>query len=89
MRRKDTVLVLVAAFNVENNENQILIGEGLTLVEAIVRAVEYEFTDEELRNIIQVYGPDDVTGLYDWYLSREIFLSEPMIIPKNGSNMHG
>ncbi|WP_019156893.1 hypothetical protein [Robertmurraya massiliosenegalensis] len=79
-KRKDVYVVLVAVFDTELNENQILIGEGLTLVEAIVRGIEFELSDEELRNIIHVYGPDDIEGLYEWYLSRGIYLSEPMII---------
>lgn len=85
MRRNDPYVVLVAVFDSETNENQILIGEGITLVEAIVRAIEYELTDEELRNIIHLYGPDDLTGLTDWYISREIYISEPMIVKGKGA----
>lgn len=84
MRRKDSYVVLVAVFNSETNENQILIGEGLTLIESIVRATEYELTDAELRNIISFYGPDDFTGLCDWYISRGIYISEPMVIQGEG-----
>lgn len=83
-RNKDPVVVLVAVFRSENNLNEILIGEGLTLIEAIVRAIEYSLTDEELQNIIHIYGPDDFLGLYDWYISRGIFLSEPMVVQGEG-----
>ncbi|MEQ2529076.1 hypothetical protein WMO40_20590 [Bacillaceae bacterium CLA-AA-H227] len=89
MKRKDLFVVLVAVFNTEFNENQILIGEGITLIEAIVRAIEYELTDAELQNIIRIYGPDDITGLYDWYLSRGIYISEPMVVQGKGAIGYG
>ena len=73
-------LIMIAAFRTETNENRIYIAEGFTIIEAIVRSVEYELSDEEIQNIIYIYGPDDLEGLYDWYLSRGIYLSEPEII---------
>lgn len=73
-------LIMIAAFRSEFNQNKIHIGRGLTLIEAIVRSVEYELSDEEMKNIIYMYGPDDLDGLNDWYESRGIYLSEAEII---------
>lgn len=29
---------------------------------------------------VQTYGPDDYEGLYEWYLSRGIVISEPFVL---------
>jgi hypothetical protein len=79
-KRNDGYTVLIAAFYTETNENKMLIGEGFTLIEAVVRALEFELSDQEFRNIIQFYGPDDFTGLCDWYISRGIYISEPWVL---------
>ncbi|MEK5217753.1 hypothetical protein [Psychrobacillus sp. FSL H8-0487] len=73
-------LIMVAAFRSETNENRIYIGNGFTIIEAIVRSIEYDLSDEEIQNIIYIYGPDDFEGLQDWYISRGIYISDPEII---------
>lgn len=78
MNKKE--MIMIAAFRSETCESQLLIGEGFTFVEAIVRAVEYELNDQQVFKIVQQYGPDDIEGLYEWYLSRGIYLSEALVL---------
>lgn len=73
-------LIMVAAFRSETNQNRIYIGEGFSIIEAIVRAIEYELSDEEIKNIVFIYGPDDFEGLQDWYITRGIYISDPELI---------
>lgn len=73
-------LIMVAVFRSETNENRIYIGDGFTTIEAIVRSIEYELSDEEIQNIIYIYGPDDIEGLQDWYISRGIYISNLEVI---------
>lgn len=80
MNTDKTVLVLVAAYRNETGQNEILIGEGYSLVEAVVRAIEHSLSEEEFLNILHIYGTDDFAGLSEWYLSRDIHISQPMII---------
>lgn len=80
MKKREKVLLMIAVFRTEINESQLLIGEGFTLTEAILRAIEINFEDHEILAAVQTYGPDDFEGLYEWYLSRGIFISEPLIL---------
>lgn len=72
--------LMISAFKTEENTNHLVIGEGFSLVEAVVRAVEIKPEDEVMSQVIQFYAPDDFEGLYNWYLERGIYLSEPFII---------
>lgn len=88
MKQTKPVSIMVAAFESETNKNHICLGEGFTKTEAIIRAVNLNFTDEELKNIISVYGTDE-GGLMEWYEERGIYLSEPLILfddKKNDKN---
>lgn len=81
MKRKlEKIKLLIAVYRGDTHESQIAIGEGFTLVEATIRAIEYKLDDEDIRNAIVTYGPDDYEGLYEWYLSRGIVISEPLIL---------
>lgn len=75
-------LIMVACFRSETCASELLMGEGFTIVEAVVRAVEYSMTEEEINACVQRYGPDDLEGLYDSYLDRGIYLSEVLVLPK-------
>jgi len=77
--KSKNVSIMIAAFQSETNTNHICIGEGFTVTEAIVRAVNLEFSDTELKNAVNVYGTD-VEGLIGWYLERGIYLSEPLVM---------
>jgi len=72
--------VEVAVFDTETNKNLIREGEGFTIIEAIVRAVEYYFeTEEEIQSLIRTYGPDDTAGLQEHYENRGIYISDPNV----------
>lgn len=72
------VSIMIAAFYSDTNTNSIHTGEGFTKTEAIARAVNLDFIDDQLLNIISVYG-DDSEGLIEWYLERGVYLSEPLV----------
>lgn len=72
--------IRVAVFNSETNCNEIREGQGLTAVEAIVRAVENYYADDEIRMLIDVYGPYDLGGLKEYYEEKGIYISEPFFI---------
>lgn len=72
--------LMISCFRSEEQTNHLVIGEGFSLVEAIVRGVEIRLNDEILTEAIRDYGPEDFAGLYEWYNSRGIVLSEPFII---------
>jgi hypothetical protein len=80
MAAREKVTIMIAIFRTEINESQLLIGEGFTLIEAVVRAIEFNFDDQVVMNAVQNYGPNDFEGLYEWYLSRGIYLSEPLVV---------
>jgi hypothetical protein len=78
---------MIAAFNQETNTNNIHIGEGYTVTEAIARAVNLDFSEEEIRNIVNVYS-EGQEGLIEWYLERGIFLSEPLVLYSDKKRGH-
>lgn len=80
MKKREKVLLMIAVFRSELAESQLLIGEGFTLTEAIIRAIEINFEDQDILAAVQTYGPDDFEGLSEWYLSRGIYISEPLIL---------
>lgn len=71
------VSVMIGVFNSATNINSICLGDGMTKAEAISRAVDIGFTEEEIQNIVSVYG-NDLEGLYEWFIERGIYLSEPL-----------
>lgn len=73
------ITLMVASFNSNENTNDIYFGEGFTITECIVRAVDLNFSEDEIRNIVEVYG-DDVAGLLEWYLEKGYYLSQPIIL---------
>jgi hypothetical protein len=73
-------MIMIACFRSESCESQLLIGEGFTIIEAIVRAVEYSMTEDQIFKVVQDYGPHDYDGLFEWYISRGIYLSEPLVL---------
>lgn len=79
--KKDKIELIIAVFRAEFAESQLLIGEGFTVIEAIVRAIELNLSDDLLNFAIDEYGPDDFEGLREWYLNREIYISNPFIQP--------
>lgn len=78
--KREKVIIMLAVYRNETNESQLLIGDGFTLAEAIVRAIEYDFDDSKILEAVQTYGPDDYEGLYEWYHSRGIVISEPFVL---------
>ncbi|MDX8367708.1 hypothetical protein [Cytobacillus sp. IB215665] len=72
--------VRIAAFNSDYNTNHIKDNKGLTLVEAVVRAVDESLDEEKVFDLVQTYGPDDFEELREYYFERGIFLSEPEVV---------
>jgi hypothetical protein len=73
-------MIMIACFRSESCESQLLIGEGFTIIEAIVRSVEYSMTEDQIFKVVQTYGPQDYEGLFEWYISRGIYISEPLVL---------
>lgn len=71
--------IVIAVYDVQQQKNIILTGEGFTLIEAVLRAANLHYTDDELQNILFVYA-DDLTGLKAWYKEQGYVLSEPHVI---------
>jgi hypothetical protein len=67
-------------------ESKLVIGEGFTMTEAIVRSIEYDCNDQEILNAVQIYGPDDFEGLAEWYRDRGIYISDPFFINDEYAN---
>lgn len=72
--------LMIAAFNSETNNNSIVYGEGFTPIEGVVRAVDLNFSETDMQNIINVYGPNDIDGLTEWYMEKGIYLGPPIVL---------
>ncbi|MFS0783411.1 hypothetical protein [Bacillus sp. 1P06AnD] len=68
MKNRGKVSLMMGIFRTESNSAELVIGEGFTLVEAVLRAIEINEDDNEIHEMVQIYGPDDFAGLYEWYV---------------------